>query len=409
MTIIKGNLRQARGNEAAMALKSKIWHVRGWCRVFALTIAWAISGSVFAQPGKANEQLEAVFKDWKIRQGILKSARYVLAGETEFKDESLPPGNPIRPRRTVLLLDLAKKRYRLEGSDDCIYLNGKDNDSKAWEYRTYTHTSAYDGEALQSLRHKKENRIDDDLYDLAIGKGNLGPGAQFPSEIWPIFMAHGIVPTVHSLLFVDKLPLTHDPDDFDIAGRQLLRGRNYLLLRTEPTGNAPLSDEFWIDPQQKSAIHRHVYFSGSNPWFRFDIFWKNTDYGWWVDHWSETWTKEGSVRRINHLRVETFEANLEVTDADFKLPAEPGMKVIVSEGPPPGQGLNPFKAATRTYIISPTGSWDEISATGFTTQDGKELPPESNKKWLAWTIGLGISLAALLFYALRPRRKAAAL
>ena len=46
------------------------------------------------------------------------------------------------------------------------------------------------------------------------------------------------------------------------------------------------------------------------------------------------------------------------------------MLVRVSETPPAGSGLNPNVAATKTYLISPSGAWQETSAIGFTTLDG---------------------------------------
>lgn len=387
------------------------WHVRCLGCALTLAIAGTITGRTFAQRPETKAQIEAVFKDWKDRQSIFKSARYVLVGTTEFKGEKRPPGNPIQPCRTVLLLDFVKKRYHMERSEEIPYANGKAGDPSQWEYRKRISTSAYDGEALQSLTHRKANRLENDRQDdLSIGKGNLGMGAQFGSEVCPIFFAHGIVPTVHSPLFVDRLPLTHDPDDFDIAGSQLLRGDNCLVVRTEPLpGNPPISDEFWINLQQKSAIPRLVYFSGSNPWDRLDIVWKNTAHGWWVDHWSLTWSPNGKVRRITRYRVESFEGNPAVSDSNFRIPAEPGMIVKVSEGPSPGKGLNPFKAASTTYKISPSGSWDEISAEGFTTLEGKKLPPEWRWKWIACTICGVLAIAASLYYIVRRKRRMAAL
>lgn len=303
----------------------------------------------------------------------------------------------------VFLLDLERKRYRLESSEEMVNAHDSD-DPKKWEWRKSIHTSAYDGEMLQHLTHRKANGLEKDgEEDLSISKGSLGPGAQFGPEVWPIFFAHGIVPTVQSSLLVDKLPLSLDADDFNIAGWQRLRGQNCLLMRTDPLpGTSPISDEFWVNPKQQSAIQRHVYFSGSNPWTLLDISWKNTAYGWWDDQWSETWYEDGHhARRVTRFRVDAFEANLEVSDSDFKLPAEPGMIVKVSEGPPPGKGLDPFLAASKTYRVSPSGSWDEIAAKGFTTLDGKELPPERGKRWLAWSLAAGLAIVFLLAYVLR--------
>ncbi len=376
--------------------------VRGRCWALALAIACLFPCGTFAQPPKTNADLAAVFADWQSRQKLLKSARYVVTGTIEYKDEPRPPGNPIRPWRGVLLLDLAKKSYRLEQSQEVIY-ELSETDPTKWEYRTRVSTSAYNGKLLQSLRHRKANRIDEDVSDLSIGKGSLGSAAGMVDEVWRIFFAHGIVPTVHSPLLVDKWPSTHDPDDFNLAGRQLFRDRNCLLVRTDPLSN--LSDEFWIDPLQRSAILRYVYFSNSEPWSRFDIFWKDTAHGWWADHWSKTWTTGGRVRRITRLRVESFEANPNVSESDFTLAAEPGMKVTVGEYPPLGQGLDPSKGSITTYRISPSGSWDEVSAQSFTTTDGKELPPEGRRRWVAWAIGGVVAIGAFLFYLQRRRRK----
>jgi hypothetical protein len=392
-----------------MFLKTKRRHVRGCCSALALLIACTAPGSTFAQGAGAIAQLKSVFEDWQFRQGILKSARYVLTGTTEFKVKKLPPGSPNRPLRYVLILDPARKRYRLERSYEelySIYENGEDEPTSR-EYRVRISTSTYDGEAMYKYSHRKANQMVADVPDLSIGKGNLGPGAFLGSELLPIFFAHGIVPTVHTPLVIDKLTFTHDPDDFYVVGQQLLRRQNCLVVRTERSGS--MSDEFWINSRQKSAIHRHISFSAPFPWTRLDISWKNTAYGWWVDEWSETSYIGGRVSTINRLHVESFEANPDVADSDFKLPAEPGMKVSVCEGPPPGKGLDPFKGAVTTYVISPSGAWEEISAKGFTTLDGKELPPEGHPRWIAWTIGGGAVIGVLLFYALRRQRKRAAL
>jgi hypothetical protein len=168
----------------------------------------------------------------------------------------------------------------------------------------------------------------------------------------------------------------------------------------------PLYAEFWIDLSQKSAIQRHVIYSGSNPWTRTDIDWKQTEFGLWPDKWTLTWSMNGQVWRIQRLRIDSFEPNPAVTDADFTLEAKPGMRVKVADSPPPGPGLNPDLGPTRTYVISPSGSWQEVDAKGYTTLGGEVLPPEQTQSWIWWAVAAaGAGATALLFYAWRGRRK----
>jgi hypothetical protein len=124
---------------------------------------------------------------------LLKTARYVIAGTTEFKDALLPPGNPVRPRRTVLLLDFEGKRFRQETSEEVLSARGGREDRL--EYVLRVGTRAFDGRALQGLLHRDVNRIQEDGPDLVMDK-DLAM-AQFDPQLWPVFFAHGIVPTVH--------------------------------------------------------------------------------------------------------------------------------------------------------------------------------------------------------------------
>jgi hypothetical protein len=264
---------------------------------------------------------------------------------------------------------------------------------------------------VQAYYHRDLNGIEQvDGPDLTIDKGKqTQPG--FDSHVWPLFFAHGIVATVQHELRADDLPTTYDPDDFEVRGRLPFRGRTCTIVRTMAMpGMGQIFDEFWIDLNQRSAIYRHVYFSGSNPWFRTDVDGKQTDFGWWPNQWTLTRTSNGRVRRIHRLRVESFEPNPAVADGDFTLEAKPGMKVVVAESTPPsGKGLNPVFPATTTYLISASGSWQEVSARGYTTLDGRVLPPHRGQAWIWWTVLATAGATALVYYILRRRGKTTAM
>jgi hypothetical protein len=172
----------------------------------------------------------------------------------------------------------------------------------------------------------------------------------------------------------------------------------------------PFYTELWIDSSQKSAVHRHVNFAGSNPWTRTDVDWKQTQFGWWPDKWTVTWSGDGQVWRMERLRIESFEPNPAVADADFTLEAKPGMRVVVADSPPPGPGMSPDLVPTRTYLISPSGSWQEVDAKGYTTLAGEVLPFERDGSWIWWTVAAtaAATATAVVYYLWRRKRNLAA-
>ncbi len=373
------------------------------CYVIATVLVVVLAHAGFAQPPEKETPLSQILGDWQARQGLVKTARYVVTGTTEYKDLPLPPGDPVRPLRYVLLFDFEHNRFRQESADD--YPSGENRK----QYTTLIHTAAYDGKSLQSLYHRAANHVQEDSPDLGIDKGDLGRGSGFNANLWPVFFAHGLVATVHANLRPDKLSMAYDPDDFETRGRQTFNGRNCTVVRTEQRSGAmaPFYDEIWIDQNQKGAIYRYVNFSGTNPWIRLDVQWKQTDLGWWPTNWTHTWSDQGHVQRIHRLRIDSSEPNVAVADSDFTFRVEPGMRVRVSENPAAGSGLNPSVAATKTYLISPSGAWQETSAKGFTTLDGKVLPPERGQAWLWWVAAAaaGVGTLAFAYYFVRRYRR----
>lgn len=356
------------------------------------------SGSILAQ-GKSDQQLQKMLDDWTKRQQRLKTARYVLTGTVEYKqfpsDVPKPTGDLVRPVNFQFLLDIERKRFWLEKNDIVL--------STSTGYEPRLGTIAYDGGQLYTLTHRERNGFQHDLNDLGISKGQL-PGQLLDTVLRPVLHAHGFVQTVHHLAKGNQFPTMSDPGDYEIQGKQRLNSRDCLVARTVALAAAdPLLDEFWIDPSQEGAIHRWVSIVGQEPWERLDVKWHLTDHGWQPESWSLTWTANKQVQRIYKLRVTSFEANPKVTDSEFVCEAKPGMKVRVVEHPAAGVGLDPRYPASRTYRISPSGSWDELSAKGFTTVEGVELPPERGT-WVWWAIGIGGAVVTVTIMGILYRR-----
>lgn len=366
--------------------------MRSVLRIVVVLLGAALaSGSAHGQ-GKTDPQLQKVFDNWKKRQDRLKTARYTLSGTVEHKQfpEGItkPTGSPVRPIRFVLLLDIERKRFRLETTEDHIV--------EGLGYATRVKTISYDGKALNTLTHREANGFPTDSADLSLQKGYLYY-KQIDSVLAPVFFAHGIVPTAGTLLIPNQLPTTPDPESFSYHGNQTHNSRSCAIVRTEALpAKDPVFDEIWVDNDRDGAVARHVAFAGTNPWNRLDVEWKSGDSGWWPDRWSHTWTSQGQVRRVTKLRVESFEPDCPVVDADFTFPVKPGMKVVVVEYPEPGSGLDPTRPSEREYKVSDSGRWEELSAKGFTTNEGVELPPEARHAWVWWAAGIGSCLLLMI-------------
>jgi hypothetical protein len=242
---------------------------------------------------------------------------------------------------------------------------------------------------------------------LSIARGDLSQ-LQIESWLWPVFFAHGIVTTSHAPLAPPSLARPYDSDLWEVSGEQTLNGRRCLIVQTAPLAAAgAMVDEMWVDPGRSWCVVRRTSFTDGKPWTRLDIEHKQTDFGWWPERWTHTWTLGGQVRRIRKLQIDSFEANPPVTDADFTIPVKPGMTISVHEYPELGTGRDPRYPAQRTYQVTPSGRWEEISAKGFTTLDGTVLPPERTW-WGWWAVGVGVAIAAVLVAVIALRRRQAA-
>jgi hypothetical protein len=81
--------------------------------------------------------------------------------------------------------------------------------------------------------------------------------------------------------------------------------------------------------------------------------------------------------------------NPAVTDAEFTVPAVPGMKkVSVAEPPPPGTRVHPGYPGQRVYEITADGEWVEFGSQGWKSLDGQtDIPLPGRTRWWWWVVG----------------------
>jgi hypothetical protein len=370
-----------------------------------LSVSLGIAGlSLHAQPpSDKTKAVEKVLADWKHRLDRFKSVRYVITGKTEKKD--LPKGSKlpaVRSAKFVVLIDLVNRWVRIEK-------NGSGFNPTKDRYSPDVTVTAYDGKSQQTNLDREVNEIGPTNPDVAITKGSLR-NTQFENELWPLLCAHGIVPTVNKPPRADRLPTRHTAEEFESRGEVNRAGVRCLILRTDPLASTPfLVDEFWIDPARESAIVRQVYFAGKNPWLRFDTVFQKSKDGWLPTSWTFAHTASHLVE-VSRFTVESMEVDPPVTNADFVLPIPPGSIVGVQTFPEEGIGLDPHKPANGIFRVDSSGKWIPLGEeTGFTTGDGRVLPPESpSRRWLWWSgaalIGLVTVATIVVLYRRRIRR-----
>jgi hypothetical protein len=355
-------------------------------------------------------KVRRVLEDWKARQERYKCVRYTLSGTKEEVGELplspemqarviRPPGPKKYPIKAVILIDLVNDRFRLEELSRRI-----SPDRSKWVLEN--RVSAYNGKVHQIWLPRELNELAPIEHELSIIKGNLGY-YHVETHLWPVFMAHGIVPTPNAPIWVDRFPKNHEPAEFILAGSVIHDGKSCLVLKMEPS---PLSYEVWLESEKASAIARFIGWdvTRKNPFVRLDIRYQVTAMQDRPESWAQTTTIGTKVMKIAKLKVEAFEADVPLNDADFTLPIRPGMIVKEFEYPPRGKGLDTSRPSERTYSASESGALKpEGVQRGFTTWDGVELPPESKRQWHWWAIAgfLGFAVIAAVWLWRRSRRK----
>jgi hypothetical protein len=308
----------------------------------------------------------------------------------------------MRPYRAIVVIDVERRRFRAETAQFVL------TDKGDYQERVNTFTDNGAESCQYQPRHLAEGNGG---FDLVIDKAADGKGGgAVPSELWPLLFAHGIVPTVHQPASLQRWPVSWDLEDFVPHGRHTLGGRLCQVFRTEPAlGMGSVADEYWVDPTRRSAICRYVSLSSGQPWLRHDIDWAETAIGWGPEKWTLAFTANGKdVTRLTRLSVDRFELDLAVSDADFTIPAMPGMKrVIVSESPPSGVRVHLGSSGRRTYSISADGEWVELSAEGWKSLDRRTtIPLPSRWWWVPWVLGL-VLCGLLIGWFLRRRWRGA--
>lgn len=371
-----------------------------WALVVVLTAA---TSPLPAQP--AGNPVANIQTSWKKRKEAFESVRYVVTGKVEvfFLDLDDPelqqkvPKMPVEyPYRAEVLLHIPTGRFSFEGK--CSSLSVREG-----RFVESSGVTRFDGKRTMS-GVPPGGTTPSGMNDVTIRTGYLQDEV-FTAELWPLFDAHGIIPSASRSLSPRQLTKNRIEDEYEYRGQVKVSGIDTAVLRSELVDSVPVvSAELSVDTKRDAAVVRHTYFSGKNPVARLDVTWKPEGSTWLPSEWTCTWTSGGKVQSKNHLRVERVDLNPAVSDDEFRYPLRPGMKVAEYDTPAPGTGLDPFRPSMKKYVVGEGGGATVLEETGKTTLQGEQLPPESRDGWIWWVVGVGVAVLVIVVLAVLGRR-----
>lgn len=340
---------------------------------------------------------------WENRQERTKTVRYTVTGTAERTPASLEARDLERlgasklrktPVSIVVALNLPGKQYRVELNQQILSLVIND-------YKTEMLLITWNGSELYTSLPKVQNTNVDKDPDVRVSSGNLSDH-YIETLCWPLFSGHGCVPTVHQPLVPANFPPKYDTEEFRLAGDSLFRGAKCHIIRTDPLSSTPsIADEVWVNPTQDFAVVRHVYCRGSSPVVRIDTEYQRVNSMWLPKQWTQTNYSGTRITQMVNLSVTNVEVDPTLPENYFSLPITPGMRVDKHNYPKRGIGLDTAMPATERYLVAADGSLQLIDATGFTTQEGRVLPPEKTSRTMLWVIVAGTLVSAIVILAVR--------
>jgi hypothetical protein len=350
-----------------------------------------------------------VLAAWEKSRGRLQTIRYTLSGGIENKaDATVEKSTKLRPTTTpppfhgIVLLDLPRRRHRLEETNPKLSM--VDNT----KYTSATRIWVSDGKTSKSLHPRAKNEWYNGRPDMHVSRGDLST-VDFPAHYHPLFFAHGFIATSRDIPSPGLWPVPGEREEFELHGTGVIGGRAHTIVRAEPFHG--MRDEYWADLGRGGAIGRMItWVNKTNPYMRTDIDYQEVGGQWVLKRWTHTVSMNNRVAQVSRYEVTKVELNPVVSDAEFDIPIEPGYLVEEHVFPAKGSGLNPDYPAHKTTRVKPDGGKEVIAESGFLSTDGVPVPL-TRPWWSLWWVwaAVGVMVAAVLVWVVwrRARRRAA--
>lgn len=300
--------------------------------------------SALARPGSAadRDDLAAIMANWKARQDKVRSAEYQVEGKVTIPkgrfngDPDLRPGTKgdtpkqdyVYEAKTRWLIGFDENVLRKENREERFFL-----DSLIFN-RVYE-VQLWDGKQLRKYSPREENTgpnytpssLQPDLWvQTAHYKGFI-----LNAFDYPVFLAHGNIPTPSQPIDATRLRIPLDESAFAVNARGVLDGHNCLILRTSGSTRQPDSrTEYWVDVDRGGIVLRATRHWRETTESLQNIAYQSTEYGWLPKSWTTCFydpRRPDMVSSFRDVRVTSFSINPVLDKADFAQAYRAGMVV----------------------------------------------------------------------------------
>lgn len=273
---------------------------------------------------------------WEARQEATDNLKYVIAHKKTYPKGifnailgTAKPGSVYPESDTTyshpmkLWLDLERNRARFEYSGDMF-------NSDLLRSVSVKRIHLCDGNTMQEYRPREHNEaLAGDPYapevQERIPDGRFR-GMFFDAAVFPIFLAHGVLPNSRQSIVVPtalRTPL--EPDFYYLYDKIIAEDRTLAVVRTRPVrASDGLFFEAWVNIDRNGAIEKWIAYRRNQVSRDYEISYQRTEHGWLPSSWTYALSPAQPTQIHGSCEVSELAINADLSDVAFRIEPKPG-------------------------------------------------------------------------------------
>jgi len=280
---------------------------------------------VFAARQEPLDTLDKICSAWKAKQDAVSTLRYAWKGKQIYIR-----GEPEKEYRCPIgvnwLLDFKNNRVK-KTADEFFFQGDATNFSPCFT------VWLFDGVKYQHYYPRQKNTSSGytpppQIPDLTETEPKKSPAGLITPRDFPLFVAHGIIPTnlVVPRLFGLTIPI--EKAGFIIQGDGKCDGHDCVILKSATVSDFEEQYEYWVDMARQCAVLRFIYYQSHKPLMTWDIQYRSSVHGWLPASWRYVNCRfNDTVESTTEVDEVTAEINPLLTIGDFQMEPSVGMSI----------------------------------------------------------------------------------